>query len=100
MRPLGDRCSGAARGLSAHRQSLLVDGSGQFLRARAELEARVAKISDGKTSPEFGRSSFRTARGSAVRARRLSSQRVEARIGCRILNVMTALGMPDGVMIE
>ena len=38
--------------------------------------------------------------GSAMRARRLSSQRVEARIGCRILKVMTALGMPDGVMIE
>ena len=38
--------------------------------------------------------------GSAMRARRLSSQRVEARIGCRILNVMTGLGMPDGVMIQ
>ena len=37
---------------------------------------------------------------SAMRARRLSSQRVEARIGCRILNVMTGLGMPDGVMIQ
>ena len=37
--------------------------------------------------------------GAAMRARRLRSQRVEARIGCKILNRMTALGMPDGVMV-
>ena len=43
---------------------------------------------------------YKTLVGAAMRARRLSSQRVEARIGCRILNVMTGLGMPDGVMIE
>ena len=27
------------------------------------------------------------------------AQRVEARIGCKILNTMTALGMPDSEMI-
>lgn len=37
--------------------------------------------------------------GPAMRARRLVSQRVEARIACKILNQMTALGMPDGQMI-
>ncbi len=37
--------------------------------------------------------------GPSMRARRLASQRVEARIGCKILNHMTALGMPDGKMI-
>ena len=37
--------------------------------------------------------------GPAMRARRLASQRVEARIGCKVLNAMTALGMPNGRMI-
>ena len=34
--------------------------------------------------------------GSAMRARGLASQRVEVRLGCKILNTMTALGIPDG----
>ena len=29
----------------------------------------------------------------------LASQRVEVRLGCKILNTMTALGIPDGEMI-
>ena len=37
--------------------------------------------------------------GSAMRARGLAAQRVEAKIGCKILNTMTALGMPDSEMI-
>ncbi len=37
--------------------------------------------------------------GSAMRARGFRSQRVEARIGCKILNAMTALGMPHGEMV-
>ena len=37
--------------------------------------------------------------GSAMRARGLAAQRVEARIGCKILNTRTALGMPDSEMI-
>ena len=37
--------------------------------------------------------------GSAMRARGLAAQRVEARIGCKILNTMTALGMPDSEMV-
>ncbi len=37
--------------------------------------------------------------GSAMRARGLAAQRVEARLGCKILNTMTALGMPDSEMI-
>ena len=35
-----------------------------------------------------------------MRARELAAQRLEARLGCKILNTMTALGMPDGEMIE
>ena len=37
--------------------------------------------------------------GSAMRARGLASQRVEVRLGRKILNTMTALGIPDGEMI-
>ena len=37
--------------------------------------------------------------GSARRARGLASQRVEVRWGCKILNTLTALGIPDGEMI-
>ncbi len=37
--------------------------------------------------------------GPAMRARGLAAQRVEARIGAKILNAMTALGMPDSEMI-
>ena len=37
--------------------------------------------------------------GSAMRARGLAAQRVEARIGAKILNAMTALSMPDSEMI-
>ena len=33
--------------------------------------------------------------GRTMRARTLQGQRVEARIGCRILNTMTDLGMPE-----
>ena len=37
--------------------------------------------------------------GPAMRARGLASQRVEARIGCKILNTMAKLGMPCSEMI-
>jgi hypothetical protein len=37
--------------------------------------------------------------GPTMRARNLAAQRAEARIGCQILNKMTALGMPDSFMI-
>jgi hypothetical protein len=33
--------------------------------------------------------------GTEMRSRTLAGQRVEHRIGCEILNKMTALGMPD-----
>jgi len=42
---------------------------------------------------------YKTIVGSAMRARGLRSQRVEARIGCKILYSVTALRMPDGAMV-
>lgn len=38
--------------------------------------------------------------GPMLRARTLQGQRVEARLGCKILNMMTALGMPKSQMID
>lgn len=38
--------------------------------------------------------------GPAMRARTLQGQRVEARVGCRILNTMTALGMPESYRVD
>ncbi len=38
--------------------------------------------------------------GKEMRARALAGQRVEARIGCRILNTMASLGMPESELVE
>ena len=40
-------------------------------------------------------SRFKVLIGRRLRIRTMASQRTEARIGCRILNKMTKLGMPD-----
>ena len=38
--------------------------------------------------------------GREMRARSLAGQRVEARIGCKIINTMTRLGMPDSYRVN
>ena len=35
-----------------------------------------------------------------MRSRTLQGQRVEARVGCKVLNTMTALGMPESHQID
>ena len=72
------------------------------IREQARLGKRKWHIESGyskrsKVETTFCR--YKTIIGSAMRARRLSSQRVEARIACKILNTMTALGMPAGQMV-
>ena len=72
------------------------------IRARARLGKRRWRIESGynkrsKVETTFHR--YKVIVGPAMRARGLASQRVEARIGCKILNTMVALGMPDGLMI-
>jgi hypothetical protein len=37
--------------------------------------------------------------GREMRARTLAGQRVEARIGCKILNAMAGHGMPDSYLV-
>ena len=72
------------------------------IRARARVGKRRWRIESGynkrsKVETTFHR--YKSILGRAMRARGLVSQRVEARIGCKILNTMAALGMPDGQMI-
>ncbi len=72
------------------------------IRARARLGKRRWHIESGYSKRSRVETTFhryRTIVGPAMRARGVASQRVEARIGCRILNTMTTLGMPDGEMI-
>jgi len=68
------------------------------IRSRARLGKRKWHTTSGyckraKVETTFSR--YKQILGPAMRARKLASQRVEARIGCRILNRMTALGMPE-----
>jgi hypothetical protein len=72
------------------------------IRARARLGKRRWHIESGyskrsKVETTFHR--YKAIVGPTMRARGLASQRGEARTGCRILNTMAALGMPDGQMI-
>ncbi len=70
---------------------------------RAErIFAEYGRIESGynkqsKVETTFHR--YKSIVGPAMRARGLASQRIEARVGCRVLNTMAALGMPDGQMI-
>ncbi len=43
---------------------------------------------------------YKTIIGPEMRARTLAGQRVEQRIGCEILNTMTAMGMPDTYRVD
>ncbi len=72
------------------------------IRARDRLGKREWHVASGfskrsKVETTFHR--YKAIVGPAMRARGLASQRVEARIGCKILNRMTALGMPVSEMM-
>ncbi len=72
------------------------------IRARARLGKRRWHVESGYSKRSKVETSFHRYKiivGPAMRARGFSSQEVEARIGCKILNTMAALGMPDGEMI-
>ncbi len=43
---------------------------------------------------------YKTIIGRGMRSRTLEGQRVEAQLGCRILNTMTRLGMPDSYRVR
>ncbi len=71
------------------------------IRSQARLGKRKWHTASGyskRSKVETTFSRYKTIVGLAMRARGLASQRVEAKIGCKIVNTMTALGMPDGEM--
>ena len=73
------------------------------IRSRARLGKRMWHKKSGyskRAKVETSFSRYKAILGPAMRARGLASQRVEARLGCKIMNRMTQLGMPDGYMIE
>ena len=94
---------------------ILIDSSGlavhagQLRRAQKSRDYRKLRLGKRKWHTESGYSKrskvettfhrYKAIVGSAMRARGLAAQRVEARIGCKILNTMTALRMPDSEMI-
>ncbi len=80
---------------SAHHILASTRAHGYILMADRRIESGCNKRRKVETT--FLR--YKTIVGPAMRAKGLASQRVEARIWCRILNAMTSLGMPDGEMI-
>ena len=71
------------------------------IRSQRRLGKRAWHTASGysrRSKVETGFSRYKTLISPAIRARRLASQRVEARIGCAVLNKMASLGMPDGHM--
>ena len=72
------------------------------IRGRARLGKRAWHTKSGyskRSKVETTAARYKVILGPAMRARKLASQRVEARIRCQVLNKMTALGMPDGYMV-
>ena len=72
------------------------------IRSRARLGKRQWHTKSGyslRCKGETAFSRYKTIIGPAMKARNLAAQRVEARIGCQILNRMTALGMPESYMV-
>jgi hypothetical protein len=43
---------------------------------------------------------YKTIIGRSMRSRGIEAQRAEVQLGCRILNTMTRLGMPDSYRVE
>ena len=73
------------------------------IRSRARLGARQWHTQSGYSRRSLVEATFyryKTLIGPAMRSRRLQGQRVEARVGCRILNTMAALGMPESPRVD
>lgn len=90
------------KGAQVAPQSATVRERNRTIRLQARLGKQSWHIMSGyskraKVEATFSR--YKQIFGPVMRARRLVSQRIEARIACNILNQMTALGMPNGQMI-
>ena len=68
------------------------------IRSRARLGKRQWHTNSGYSRRSLVENAvyrYKAIIGRTMRSRTLQGQRVEARVACRILNRMTALGMPD-----
>ena len=88
------------------RKGARIRSSGPHERNRNSSQARLGKRKWHKKSgysrrsrAETGFARYKAIIGPAMHSRNLAAQRAEARIGCRILNRMTGLGMPDSYMV-
>ena len=73
------------------------------IRSRARLGARRWHTKSGYSRRSLVENTiyrYKTIIGPAMRSRTPQGQRVEARVGCRILNAMAALGMPESHRID
>jgi len=73
------------------------------IRSRARLGARRWHTKSGYSRRSLVENMiyrYKTIIGPAMRSRTLQGQRVEARVGCRILNTMAALGMPESHRVD
>jgi hypothetical protein len=79
-------------------------------RAEIIIPPRVTSVTVGTTATrrdqhiatvtKHGRMGWQRCSGRRLRARTLPNQRTEAKIGCGVLNRMTALGMPASARIK
>jgi hypothetical protein len=73
------------------------------IRSRRRIGKRTWHTKSGyskRSRAETTMSRYKTIIGPMVRARTLQGQRVEARVGCKILNRMTSLGMPESHRVD
>ena len=73
------------------------------IRSRTRLGTRPWHTRSGYSKRSLAETTmcrYTTIIGPMVRARTLQGQRVEARIGCQILNRMTSLGMPESHRVD
>ena len=73
------------------------------IRSRTRLGKRTWHTRSGYSQRSLAETTmcrYKTIIGPMVRARTLQGQRVEARVGCQILNRMTALGMPESHRVD
>ena len=73
------------------------------IRSRARLGKREWHTRSGYSRRSIVENTayrYKTIIGAAMRSRTLQGQRVEARVGCRILNTMAGLGMPESHRVD
>jgi hypothetical protein len=73
------------------------------IRSRARLGKRKWHTNSGYSRRSLIENTvyrYKTIIGPAMRSRTLQGQRVQARVGCRILNTLAALGMPESQRVD